>query len=918
MDDSINNIYFLKETISKFKNEIQKFISDPSYSNHNAVNLRHSIEDLEKTIIDKEKNLAGQILNNNQNTFNPITTKYSNSNYVSNYSNNFQKNSLTENGKGFFSQSNKNKNNISVKSENLGLSSGKFKTNYNSIQNFNKNNLNNNLNNNLSNNPNLNVILNNINNNQTFAYNNSNRNALQTIHPYGDTAIYYETNLNSVITSPNNRNDIPIDIKGISENYYDLKYITKQKALMMEYSPRNQMDSKAVYFNNKITGRLSEEKEKRFFKNNLILRRVNDEIHDKISNLDNFNKNKLETEKIINKYDISRKKLNKINLKRSAGNINFMDKKKIQKFAHDKKNLFVSVNYDKNNLPIITQEELNRGMLSMINRGIIPKQADLTPAFQREGHPMSLAAGQEVKEIYAKSKPRDEIEHENYLGKIKYELGGGPAFFLTAGIYGNVPENNLNNENFNQDNETKNAVKTIPKLIFGNDNEKVTGNWNDNGINGNNIKDLLKSQNFKCENKENVNNNYCVVDTNLSQELELNKIIKENIKDIYRDTENSPYKTGRTYDEEYNLIQPKNREMKLNDDVSSYNFKSENILHKRIKFQETENNFNDNPENNLKKIDNRILDNQRYNNEYTNNSEKENVFYDDSEKASEKILTQSIYYKNQQNKQSEKNRTEKEIFLLCINFKFVQNEEFIKLKKSNEEIWGKINYLLEHIQKLFKKLNFPYEEINCIKLVSLASDELRNISNKDLILLMTNRHLQKRGFLNPKTLHLNLKEAFVLRIQKFYRMYKAKKNFLLEKNKLKKIKKIQRKFRLTKINRLAKLIIEEKRDEKFSIWKKMMFQFRKNWSFIKTSSRVEIHINSYSFSNYKNCTMEKFLEKQNNQLNRIINLRDPNVEMIYISPFNLDNQVLSYYFSILSTLGVENAKERFHLVIPVK
>ena len=117
---------------------------------------------------------------------------------------------MTENGKGFFSQSNKNKNNISVKSENLGLSSGKFKTNYNSIQNFNKNNLNNNLNNNLSNNPNLNVILNNINNNQTFAYNNSNRNALQTIHPYGDTAIYYETNLNSVITSPNNRNDIPV------------------------------------------------------------------------------------------------------------------------------------------------------------------------------------------------------------------------------------------------------------------------------------------------------------------------------------------------------------------------------------------------------------------------------------------------------------------------------------------------------------------------------------------------------------------------------------------------------------------------------------------------------------------------------------------------------------------------------------
>lgn len=31
MDETINNIYFLKETIGKFKNEIQKFVADPNY-----------------------------------------------------------------------------------------------------------------------------------------------------------------------------------------------------------------------------------------------------------------------------------------------------------------------------------------------------------------------------------------------------------------------------------------------------------------------------------------------------------------------------------------------------------------------------------------------------------------------------------------------------------------------------------------------------------------------------------------------------------------------------------------------------------------------------------------------------------------------------------------------------------------------
>src|SRR5690348_16949222 len=65
IDETIGNLNFLKETIGKFKNEIQKFIADPDYVNHNAITLRQSIEELEKNILNKEKNIAGQILNNN-------------------------------------------------------------------------------------------------------------------------------------------------------------------------------------------------------------------------------------------------------------------------------------------------------------------------------------------------------------------------------------------------------------------------------------------------------------------------------------------------------------------------------------------------------------------------------------------------------------------------------------------------------------------------------------------------------------------------------------------------------------------------------------------------------------------------------------------------------------------------------------
>jgi hypothetical protein len=48
---------------------------------------------------------------------------------------------------------------------------------------------------------------------------------------------------------------------------------------------------------------------------------------------------------------------------------------------------------------------------------------------------------------------------------------------------------------------------------------------------------------------------------------------------------------------------------------------------------------------------------------------------------------------------------------------------------------------------------------------------------------------------------------------------------------------------------------------------------------------VEVHINSLSIEELKRISMEKFLQRENAQLSRIFALRDPNVDIIYISPF---------------------------------
>ena len=36
--------------------------------------------------------------------------------------------------------------------------------------------------------------------------------------------------------------------------------------------------------------------------------------------------------------------------------------------------------------PPITEDDINKGMISLLNKGIIPKDVDLTPAFKKELH----------------------------------------------------------------------------------------------------------------------------------------------------------------------------------------------------------------------------------------------------------------------------------------------------------------------------------------------------------------------------------------------------------------------------------------------------------------------------------------------------------------------------------------------------
>ena len=194
---------------------------------------------------------------------------------------------------------------------------------------------------------------------------------------------------------------------------------------------------------------------------------------------------------------------------------------------------------------------------------------------------------------------------------------------------------------------------------------------------------------------------------------------------------------------------------------------------------------------------------------------------------------------------------------------------------------------------------------------------MRKIQIEELFLCLTDKDLLNKNLIKNGKLSLKNVENAVTTIQKFFRMFFCRKNYLDENSYKKKIILIQIFYRSLKFKHYMRTVVQQKYSNDYDKWKSIMSHFKENWKNIKNNPRYEIHINSISNDSKINETIEHYSEKENLQLDRITRLADPNLNIIFISPYDISDDVLAYYFALLSSFNIENARERFHLIVPV-
>lgn len=82
---------------------------------------------------------------------------------------------------------------------------------------------------------------------------------------------------------------------------------------------------------------------------------------------------------------------------------------------------FLEEQEDLQNPPPISEEDINKGMISLLNRGIIPKDVDLTPAFEKGAPPVQFRGMKfhDKAEMHAKNEVHTEKFNRN---SIRFDL----------------------------------------------------------------------------------------------------------------------------------------------------------------------------------------------------------------------------------------------------------------------------------------------------------------------------------------------------------------------------------------------------------------------------------------------------------------------------------------------------------------
>ncbi|XP_065836178.1 IQ domain-containing protein H-like [Oscarella lobularis] len=268
-------------------------------------------------------------------------------------------------------------------------------------------------------------------------------------------------------------------------------------------------------------------------------------------------------------------------------------------------------------------------------------------------------------------------------------------------------------------------------------------------------------------------------------------------------------------------------------------------------------------------------------------------------------------------------------------FVVTTSAEYEAFQQANAIQWGSIVSIIKQLEVLLKAFSIPIAVIDCEKLSALSLHyELEHRPSREELMNCIINQKDVRRLMNvpgQRFKAANGHHVAATCIQTQYRRYRDRIKYLAYRKQKWAAGVIAMTWLLHIRIRRVRERLQNRRALQLERFAERRKALKNDWASISKSRRVIIHIPSKGYPEDIRETLKDFPISQNYQMARISDIRDPLVEVIYISPVTLSDETLQYYIKLMrmcsesgkseigddaSSATAADIGDRFHVIVP--